>query len=137
MGIFGYDYGQPLLLPSGFFSSTPAPTVTIQQPTLRYLRNTFSFLEPTPPRDPLIWPTFITPQLSLAAHVFVRRASICLPLVPAYDGFIFRIRHHGNEVTVDVNEITDVVAFQRMKPVSFNIVSPQQRSRGDPLIPTR
>lgn len=108
-------YGTTLRLPGQFFDKDS--TFSIDPSTfLQRLRDHFSHVRPAATRTQQPATTFVSPHLSSAAKVFVRRDALRKSLQPPYTGPYNVLERAPKHFVIDCNGRRETVSIDRLKP---------------------
>ena len=113
-------YGTTLRLPGEFITPSSSSIPLDYNDYITRLRCFMTNLKATPPRTPGICPSFVSPALTKASHVFVRRDSVKRPLQRPYDGPYKVLQRTGKYYTLDINGTHDTVSIDRLKPAFYD-----------------
>lgn len=113
-------YGTTLRIPGEFFTSTATST---DDPTtyVARLKANMSKLKPPSVRPQLQHKPHVSNTLSYCTHVFVRHDRVRKPLQPPYDGPYKVIKRSDKHFTLQLQNRTDVVSIDRLKPAHIDI----------------
>ena len=128
-------YGTTLRLPGEFL--TPSPTISLPNHSefLNKLKSYFRHIKPTSPH-PHTSNVNIPQALPTATHVFIRHDTVCKPLQPPYDGPYPVIKRTDKHYTVKINDRTDTILIDRLKPAHLDSDNtPQELNTSDNSLP--
>ena len=112
-------YGTTLRLPGEFI--TPSSSIPLDyNDYITRLRCFMTNLKATPPPTPGIHPSFVSPAVTKASHVFVRQDSVKRPLQRPYDGTYKVLQRTEKYYTLDINGTRDTVSIDRLKPAFYD-----------------
>lgn len=107
-------YGQTLRIPGEFFVDSESPKADSE--TVQNFRNAMQKLRPTDTAHHTIPKTFVSKDLALTTHVFVRNDSIRPSLSHPYDGPYEIIKREPKSYTISVRGRQMKICIDRLKP---------------------
>ncbi|XP_064468614.1 uncharacterized protein LOC135381354 [Ornithodoros turicata] len=118
-------YGAPLRLPADLFTPME-PSSTTPPEYARHLQRLFADLRATPTRAVSTFPSYVSPDLSSATHIFLRTDSIRRSLQPpaAVCSFFWPASGPQKTFTINLNGHPEVVSIDRIKPAFVEAISP-------------
>ncbi|CAM1324026.1 Uncharacterised protein r2_g3270 [Pycnogonum litorale] len=112
----GLVYGSTLKLSGGFFHTEQNTSTNDMTSFISRLKLPINKLRATPPRSSSAKKPFISKDLDITSHVFVRRDAIRKPLQAPYDGQSPILSRHRKYFILDLNVRKDSVSRDRLKP---------------------
>lgn len=107
-------YGMTLRLPGEFFSTPPAELQPSEFATK--LCQVMSLLQPVPTNHHGVPSVFVSKDLSVCTHVFVRHDAVQPPLLPPYDGPFKVVNRKDKYFSVEIKGKTENISIDRLKP---------------------
>ena len=113
-------YGTTLRLPGEFITPSSSSIPLDYNDYITRLHCFMTNLKATPPPTPGIRPSFVSPALTKASYVFVRRDSVKRPLQRPYDGPYKVLQRTEKYYTLDINGTRDTVSIDCLKPAFYD-----------------
>ncbi|GAA49140.1 transposon Ty3-G gap-Pol polyprotein [Clonorchis sinensis] len=124
-------FGTTLRIPGEYFSSN-VETPTNSLSYVNQLRENMSKFRYHSSRIPTS-SSYVPTDLSSCSHVFIRSDRVKKPLQPPYDGPYLVISRHPKYFIIQINNKSDTVSIDRLKPAYTDFVDPAQlgKNTGD------
>jgi len=108
-------YGQALRLP-GDFLSTDNSEEPLTPTFVTHLRNKMKIITPVPTKRNERKKPFVSADLKVTSHVFIRHDAIKKPLQMPYDGPFKVLSRSDKYFNIDINGKTTNISIDRLKP---------------------
>ena len=108
-------YGTTLHFPGEFFADSSSE-VTDTASHVSRLKSKMSKLQTTMPLLHVHPRTYVSPDLKICTHVFVRRDTVGKKLQPPYEGPFQVLKWDDNFYQLDMNRRNNTVSLDRLKP---------------------
>lgn len=114
-------YGTTLRLPGEYFRSSPTSSTPSHADFVHQLRKTMQELRPTPTARHTKEDIFVSKDLMVSSHVFIRQDMVRKPLQQPYEGPFKVLKHGPKFFKVEVRGVEKNIAIDRLKPAFLQV----------------